>query len=216
MPLVLIFFPFFWEIQGGEASSVWPSEALLQSLTRNSSLLCLSRMLQEQIHADVTITTPGGSLRAHKAVLAACSPVFQSMFLHDCQEKESSIVELEDISLEACSALLNYLYGVIRRDDFWLHRQALLAAANKYNLEDLKGICEESLLDDLTTGNVLDRLRDSCIYQLHRLKKGCLTFLFDFGRIYDVREEMNVFFRNADRDLIAEMFQEILTVWKSS
>ncbi|KAI4389765.1 hypothetical protein MLD38_001955 [Melastoma candidum] len=171
-------------------------------------------MLEEAIHSDVTITTSDGTLRAHKAILAASSPVFQGMFRHDLREKESSTICIEDMSLESCMALLSYLYGTIQQEDFWKHRLALLGAANKYGIADLKDACEESLMEDISSSNVLERLQEAWLYQLNKLKKGCMVFLFEFGKVYDVREEMNNFFRQADRDLMLEMFQEVLTVWK--
>lgn len=199
---------------GGEASPVWPADGLMQSVSTQSTLRCLSRMLDEGIHADVTINTADGSLRAHKAILSATSPVFQSMFSHDLKEKESSIIHIVDMSLESCMALLSYLYGTIKQEDFWKHRLALLGAADKYDIADLKDACEESLLEDINSTNVLERLQDAWLYQLNKLKKGCLMYLFDFGKIYDVREEVSNFFRHADRELMTEMFQEVLTVWK--
>ncbi|KAK4708409.1 hypothetical protein R3W88_029334 [Solanum pinnatisectum] len=199
---------------GGEGKSVWPNDMILQSLATQSTLRCLSRMLDESIHADVTINTADGSVQAHRAILSATSPVFHSMFLHDLREKESSIIDIEDMSTESCAALLSYLYGTIKQEDFWKHRLALLGAANKYDIVDLKNACEESLLEDINSGNVLERLQEAWLYQLNKLKKGCLMYLFDFGKIYDVREEINNFFRQADRDLMLEMFQEVLTAWK--
>ncbi|XP_044475103.1 BTB/POZ domain-containing protein At1g21780-like [Mangifera indica] len=194
--------------------SIWPCDGLMQSVSSQSSLQSLSRMLDEGIHADVVIHAADGTLKAHKAVLAASSPVFQSMFHHNLKEKESSMINIEDMSLESCMALLSYLYGTIKQQDFWKHRLALLAAANKYDIADLKDACEDSLLEDINSANVLERLQEAWLYQLNKLKKGCLTYLFDFGKIYDIREEISNFFSQADRELLLEMFQEVLTVWK--
>ncbi|CAL8997125.1 unnamed protein product [Prunus brigantina] len=201
-------------LNGGEASPVWPADGLMQSVSAQSTLRCLARMLDEGIHADVTINTADGTLRAHKAILSATSPVFQNMFNHDLKEKESSTIHIKDMSLESCVALLSYLYGTIKQENFWKHRLALLGAANKYDIADLKDACEESLLEDINSTNVLARLHEAWLYQLNMLKKGCLMYLFDFGKIYDVRDEVNDFFRHADRGLMMEMFQEVLTVWK--
>lgn len=201
-------------LNGGEPSSIWPSEGVMQPLSSKSSLGCLRRMLEEGIHADVTIVTADGSLKAHKAVLSASSPVFLSMFMHDLKEKESSTIEIQDMSLESCSALLSYIYGSIKQEDFWKHRLALLGAANKYDIADLKESCEESLLEDINYSNVLERLHEAWLYQLEKLKKGCLTYLFDFGKIYDVKDEVNVFFQQVDRELMVEMFHQLLSVWK--
>ncbi|PIA47417.1 hypothetical protein AQUCO_01400231v1 [Aquilegia coerulea] len=201
-------------VNGVEASSIWPSEGFVNTLSSQGSLRCLSRMLDEGIHADVTINAADGTLRAHKAILSASSSVFHSMFLHDLKEKESSTIDIDDMSMESCTALLSYIYGTIKQIDFWKHRLALLGAANKYDITLLKDACEESLLEDINSGNVLERLQEAWLYQLEGLKKGCLMYLFDFGKIYDVRDEINNFFRNADRELMVEMFQEVLTVWK--
>lgn len=201
-------------LNGSEGSSIWPGDGVMQTLATQSTLRCLSRMLNEAIHADVTINTADGALQAHKAILSAGSPVFQSMFEHNLKEKESSTIDIEDMTSESCMALLTYLYGTINPEAFWRHRLALLAAANKYDIVDLKDACEESLLEDINSGNVLERLQEAWLYQLEKLKKGCLMYLLDFGKIYDVREEMNNFFRQADRELVVEMFQELLAVWK--
>ncbi|KAK6132302.1 hypothetical protein DH2020_033926 [Rehmannia glutinosa] len=203
-----------YPVNGGEGSSIWPIDGTMQSLATQTTLKCLSRMLDEGIHADVTINTSDGTLKAHKAILSSSSPVFQSMFQHNLKEKESSTINIEDMTTESCMALLSYLYGAINQKDFWRHRLALLGAANKYDIVDLKDACEESLLEDINSGNVLERLQEAWLYQLDKLKKGCLMYLLDFGKIYDVREEMNNFFRQADRELVVEMFQELLAVWK--
>ncbi|KAI3714679.1 hypothetical protein L6452_21638 [Arctium lappa] len=203
-----------YSVNGEEASSIWPNDGMLRSSASESILRCLSRMLHESIDADVTINTGDGTLKSHKAILSASSPVFHSMFLHNLQEKESSTINIQDMSLESCTALLSYLYGTIKQEDFWKHRLALLGAANKYAITNLKDLCEESLLEDINSGNVLERLQEAWLYQLDKLKKGCLTYLFDFGKIYDLRDEINNFFRTAERELIQEMFQEVLTVWK--
>ncbi|XP_044510837.1 BTB/POZ domain-containing protein At1g21780-like [Mangifera indica] len=200
-------------LNGGEPSSIWPCDGLMQSVSSQSTLRCLSRMLDEGIHTDVAIHAADGTLRAHKAVLAASSPVFQSMFHHNLKEKESSIINIEDMSAESCMALLSYLYGTIKQEDFWKHRLSLLGAANKYDIAELKDACEDSLMEDINTANVLERLQEAWLYQLNKLKKGCLMYLFDFGKIYDVRDEINNFFRQADRELTLEMFQGVLKVW---
>ena len=182
--------------------------------SQSSSLRVLSRMLDEAKHADLTIMTADGSLRAHKAVLSASSPVFQSMFHHNLKEKESSTIHIEDMSLESCTALLSFLYGTINKKDFSKHRLALLGAANKYDIGGLKDICEESLLEGIHSRNVLEMLHEAWLYQLPKLKNGCFVYLFEFGKVHDMKDEMNIFFQNADRELMLEMFQELLSVSK--
>ena len=142
------------------------------------------------------INSSDGSLQAHKAILAATSPAWSQgeKVLNNRHWRYDTWI----------------LYGTISQAGFWKHRLALLSAANKYDIADLKDTCEESLLEDINTGNVLVRLQDAWLYQLDKLKKTCVMYLLDFGRIYDLEEEMNDFFRHAHTDLVVEMFQELL------
>lgn len=68
----------------------------------------------------------------HNGVLAANSPVFSSMFVHGLRERESSIIQIEDMSLEECSALADYFYGILKYPKFWKNRLTLLAPADRY------------------------------------------------------------------------------------
>ncbi|KAM6545395.1 hypothetical protein CsatB_026131 [Cannabis sativa] len=102
-----------YSVNGGEASStsIWPIDrTIMQSLSMQNTLRCLSRMLDESIHTDVTIHVVGGTLSAHKAILSASSPVFHSMFHHNLMEKESSTIHIEDMLVDSWMALLSYLY----------------------------------------------------------------------------------------------------------
>ncbi|KAM3209761.1 hypothetical protein ACQJBY_064060 [Aegilops geniculata] len=170
-------------------------------------------MLQEGILCDITINADDGSIRAHRAILAARSPVFRSMFSHDLREKELSTVDISDMSLDACRGFLNYIYGDLRSEEFLAHRLALLGAADKYDIADLKEACVESLLEDIDTRNVIERLQTGHLYRLQRLKDSCLRFLVDFRKVYEMQEEFSAFLQTADRDLVAEVFQGVLAAW---
>lgn len=171
-------------------------------------------MLTENIHTDIIINASDGSIGAHRAVLAARSPVFRSMFSHDLKEKELSTINISDMSIEPVQALLSYIYGNIEHEEFMTHRLALLHAADKYDFTDLKEACHDSLLEDIDTKNVLERLQTAFLYQLPKLKSSCFRYLVKFGKIFDIRDEFNTFLQNADRELISEVFHEVLGAWK--
>lgn len=171
-------------------------------------------MLTESIHTDIIINASDGSIGAHRAVLAARSPVFRSMFSHNLKEREMSTIDISDISIETCKAFLNYIYGNIQHEDFLTHRLALLRAADKYDISDLKETCHESLLEDIDAKNVLERLQNASLYQLPDLKTSCMRYLVKFGKIFDIRDDLNAFLQTADRDLIADTFHEVLNAWK--
>ncbi|KAA8523514.1 hypothetical protein F0562_009937 [Nyssa sinensis] len=198
---------------GGEPCSIW-AEGLTQKQSNATAIAALGRMLSESIHTDIVINASDGSIGTHRAVLAARSPVFHSMFSHDLKEKELSTINISDMSIEACRAFLNYIYGNIQSEDFLTHRLALLQAADKYDVSDLKVACHESLLEDIDTKNVLERLQNASLYQLPELKTSCMRYLVKFGKMFDIRDDFSSFLQCADRELIAEIFQEILSVWK--
>ncbi|KDP32631.1 hypothetical protein JCGZ_13181 [Jatropha curcas] len=198
---------------GGEPCSIW-AEGFGKKQSNATALASLGRMLTESIHTDIRINASDGSIGAHRAVLAARSPVFESMFAHDLKEKELSTINISDMSIEACQAFLNYIYGIIQHEEFLVHRLALLRAADKYDVADLKEACHESLLEDIDAKNVLERLQSASLYQLPKLKTCCMRYLVKFGKIFDIRDDFNAFMHCADRDLIAEVFHEVLNAWK--
>ncbi|KAG6387497.1 hypothetical protein SASPL_152689 [Salvia splendens] len=196
---------------GSEPCSIWGEGA---SMLTGTALTSLGRMLSESIHTDIVINASDGSISAHRAVLASRSPVFRSMFSHDLREKGLSSVDISDMSIEASTALLNYIYGSIRNDEFMTHRLPLLRAADKYDISDLKEACHQSLLEDIDTTNVLERFQNASLYQLTQLKSSCMRYLVKFGKIFEIRDDFNVFLQCADRELIGEVLQEILGAWK--
>ncbi|KAL6538503.1 hypothetical protein OROGR_012491 [Orobanche gracilis] len=198
---------------GSVPFSIW-SEWLTQRNSNETALVSLGRMLSESIHTDIVITASGGTISAHRAVLASRSHVFRSMFSHDLKEKEMSAVDIPDMSIEACRAFLNYIYGNIGNGEFSAHRLALLGAAEKYDISDLKDACHESLLEDIDTKNVLERLQNAYLYRLPGLKSSCMRYLVKFGKVFDIRDDFNVFVQCADRELVGEVLNEILDAWK--
>ncbi|OMP06960.1 BTB/POZ-like protein [Corchorus olitorius] len=197
----------------GEACSIW-SQGLTKKRSNETALTCLGRMLREGIHTDIIINASDGSIGAHRAVLAAASPVFRSMFAHNLQEKQLSTINIPDMSIQACQAFLGYIYGNIKHEEFLTHRLALLRAADKYDISHLKEMCHDSLLEDIDTNNVLDRLQNAALFQLPKLKCSCMRYLVKFGKIYDMRDDFNAFLQCADRDLISDIFHEVLNTWK--
>ncbi|XP_037438070.1 BTB/POZ domain-containing protein At1g55760-like [Triticum dicoccoides] len=166
----------------------------------------VARMLREGILTDITVNAAGGSMRAHRAVLAARSPVFLSMFSHNLREKELSTVDISDMSIGACKALVRYLYGDARSEwELLEHRSELVAAGDKYGISNLKKACEESLREDVGVENVLDRLQMAHTYSLPALKRTCVRLLVDFGKMYEIPEDFEAFMAAADQDLADEI-----------
>ncbi|KAM0852132.1 hypothetical protein ACQ4PT_051968 [Festuca glaucescens] len=169
----------------------------------------LARMLQEGILTDITVNAVGGSIRAHRSVLAARSPVFLSMFSHDLREKQLSTVDISHMSIDACRAFIGYLYGDVPEEEFLAHRCELLAAGDKYGVGNLMKACKKSMRDDVCTENLLERLQLAHTYGLSTLKKTCVKLLVDFGKMYEIPEDCEEFVKSGDQELVGEIKEKI-------
>ena len=85
-------------------------EVARSSLEKNCSDPLLLRILEEGLQADITLQAQGGTVKAHRSVLASASPIFQAMFQHDTKEHLTSIVDLLDVSINNLLLFLLLLY----------------------------------------------------------------------------------------------------------
>ncbi|XP_014237850.1 uncharacterized protein LOC106659688 [Trichogramma pretiosum] len=119
----------------------------------------------------------GKEIPAHKVVLAAASPVLRAMFTHDMLENKSHSVDINDISYEAAVEMLRYIYiGSVETREFSLIAE-VLAAAEKYQLEELKNKCERILGSNLSTENAVQALRIADTYSAKHLRKKAVDFV---------------------------------------
>lgn len=96
------------KFMGGNAEE--QEKYLKERRQRNDHVLL--KMLEEGLNSDIILTARGGSVKAHRCVLSAVSPVFQAMFQHDMQEQLSSTVDIPDMTIEALQLFLLVLYTV--------------------------------------------------------------------------------------------------------
>lgn len=116
----------------------------------------LSRMFNEELFSDCTLKSAEGmEFKIHKAVLAAESSVFESMFSNETDEddNEDEFPKLGE-DRKVLKEVFRYIYT---REVVGLEALAepLLVAANKYLVEGLKGICAAEILGQIKIENVL-------------------------------------------------------------
>lgn len=68
-----------------------------------------AQLLQTGEHSDVTLVVENQEFRAHKAILAAGSPVFRGMFAHGMQEALTNKVVMDDMSADTFRLVLQYV-----------------------------------------------------------------------------------------------------------
>jgi speckle-type POZ protein len=156
----------------------------------------LGSLLLTQKGADVVFDVAGETFAAHRCVLAARSPVFTAELFGAMKEGHTGgVVRIEDMEPRAFKALLYFLYtdllfpktmattmnqaedGDVGGDDEDVLCQHLLVAADKYNLERLKSLCEKKLSECIHVGTVAIILTLAEQHRCPGLKKVCLHFL---------------------------------------
>ncbi|CAL4934568.1 unnamed protein product [Urochloa decumbens] len=148
----------------------------------------LGYLLQTEKGADVVFDVAGQRFAAHRCVLAARSPVFSAELFGVMKESNTGgVVRIDDMEAQVFKALLYFVYtdlfpemaseegeGELDEDVLSQH---LLVAADRYNLERLKLLCENKLCEYIEIDSVATILALAEQHHCHGLKKVCFDFL---------------------------------------
>ncbi|KAG8362917.1 hypothetical protein BUALT_BualtUnG0024200 [Buddleja alternifolia] len=146
----------------------------------------LGRLLETKQNVDIFCKVGGERFCAHKWVLAARSLFFRSRLSDGHPDKEIVIPDMEPRTFKA---MLWYIYtGTLPEEEqdavyytspfiFESFMGKMLAAANRIELNELKGICESRMLERVSVESVpyLLHLADFC--HAAELKAACLRFI---------------------------------------
>ncbi|XP_049795161.1 uncharacterized protein LOC126210077 [Schistocerca nitens] len=110
----------------------------------------LAALLDASSGAVVTLVAGETRLVAHRAVLAARSPVLAAIFAHDATKAGGGQVSIADVEGPALRHLVAYCY-TLRAPQLRGTAHQLLAAADKFGLPALKSACEQQVAAQLST-----------------------------------------------------------------
>ena len=133
--------------------------------------------------SDVTFNVCSQQFPAHKLILVTRSQVFAAMFQHPSKEKLSGVVDVPDIEPNVFKELLRYMYkGEVplnRMDEVAI---GLLAAADKYLLENLKKICEDHLINQMSPENCIKLLSLNENDPAYYLREKAVEYIYRTGK----------------------------------
>ncbi|CAL8099182.1 unnamed protein product [Calicophoron daubneyi] len=157
-----------------------PVSITTQAVTNANKVMGVNSFSTNAVGTTATISATNGvvlrQFEAHKAILAARSPVFAAMFEHGMEESRANRVEINDMEPDTLAEVLRYIYtGQVVGLDKLAHE--LLAAADKYQLERLKTMCEEALVESLSVENSCDILGLADMHNADQLKAHTLEFI---------------------------------------
>ncbi|KAI4984793.1 hypothetical protein ZWY2020_017423 [Hordeum vulgare] len=142
----------------------------------------LGVLLSSKADVDVEFQVGGETFLAHRLVLAVRSPVFKAELFGQMKEGiTTETIRIDDMEAPVFNALLTFMYTDalpdMKQEEEYVMAQHLLVAADKYDLERLKLICEDKLCNRIDTSSVATILVLAEQHQYHELKVACLVFL---------------------------------------
>ncbi|XP_035294812.1 speckle-type POZ protein-like [Cricetulus griseus] len=136
----------------------------------------LGQLWENSVFTDCSLVVAGQEFGAHKAILAARSPVFRAMFEKDMEESRKNRVEILDLELQVFKTMMEFIYTG-KAPDLHSMADAVLAAADKYGLEHLKVMCGDVLCRDLSVENAAHTLILADLHSAEQLKTKALDFI---------------------------------------
>jgi speckle-type POZ protein len=135
--------------------------------------------------ADVVFEVAGETFAAHRWLLTSRSSVFRAQLFGLMKESQTpDIIRVDDMEAQVFRALIYFMYTdsllpetEIKEEEEFVMCQHLLVAADRYDLERLKLVCEEKLcmcIDVNTVGTILALAEQ---HYCDGLKKACFYFL---------------------------------------
>jgi len=106
---------------------------------------------------DVVLVAGERKVKAHRAILAARSKVFRAMFKKGTREAEARAVAIEGMEGDTLAELVGYIYTG-KAGGLPANALELMAAADMYELQELKSICAEEVLSNISLENVVEVL----------------------------------------------------------
>ena len=139
----------------------------------------LSKLLDNRSMADVTFVVQNERIGAHAAIVVSGSPVICAMLEEDkFREGRTKTVKIDDIDPVVFKEVLRYLYTgrtpKLDQDDM---TEPLFLAADKYRIEGLRDLCEQSLISKLKVQEVAHFLVLAYLQSAPQLLEASLKFL---------------------------------------
>ncbi|XP_074095898.1 speckle-type POZ protein-like [Cotesia typhae] len=133
------------------------------------------KLLISKKNSDVVIFVGDNKFDAHRFILTTRSCVFEAMFSYDTKEKKENEVTITDIDGEIFEKLLEYIY-TDKVEYLDIFAEELLEASDKYQLQGLKEMCEDSLAKTVSIENAIRIIILADCHNAKHLKKFTMNY----------------------------------------
>jgi len=132
--------------------------------------------LNDKDFSDVKIVCGNRVFDCHRINLSTRSTVFRAMFQHGMAETQTRRVEIKELEPVVVEAMLEYIYtGKMKFST--IKSEAILAAAQMYDLKNLKNFSEETLCKRLNITNCVDMLVLGYLHEAATLEEDAMKLI---------------------------------------
>lgn len=139
----------------------------------------LFKLFETGLYSDVNLIVDTNKIiKAHSCILAGRSKYFLNL-LQKCKPNEMGTrnIKINSYNCEVMKKILTYIYT--EKIDVSINTTTLLEAANKFNMTDLKSICEEKLISGLNFINVSSLLIIADDNKAEKLKEKAMEYIIN-------------------------------------
>jgi len=157
------------------------SESYFESTVLHDREWCpkaFGALLEDPSTHDVTfMTSDGGSVSAHRVIVAAGSPVFHAMLYGNMKESSEKEINLPTIDTKTFSNLLKFIYtGMVKVESGYFEN--LLDAAQFFNVASLEAKVAEYITSSLDVKSFFPIVAIACNKKFDQLLEQCMQFMY--------------------------------------
>jgi speckle-type POZ protein len=136
----------------------------------------LQKLVNNNKYSDFVFIVNNKEFFAHKCILSVRSKVFEAMFSNDMIESQSNRCTIDDIESEVFEELLTFIYtGNAPKAQTIFEK--LLAAAEKYEILEIKDFCANIIFKDIKNENAIQNLIIADKYKAAKLLDKIIEFI---------------------------------------
>jgi len=164
-------------------------ESLSKKFHQDQMSQDLGQLFRNNDFADVVITCGNKKFECHRNILTSRSPFFKAMFSSSVKEEKYGrvSVEMKNMDPQVLENLLQYIYTCEAANIDSLTKELFLAA-EEYQIEKLKELCEVKLCSNIDADNCIELLVFGDKYKASILKTTALRFVGENMSDIDVEE----------------------------
>ena len=145
----------------------------------------LTEIFEKQVAVDVKFVVKSQPIGAHLNVVAPFSPVMAAMLDNDrFQEGLTKTVHIDDMEPDVFKEMLRYLYtGKVPQLEQMT--ESLFVAADRFQIQGLKFLCQQRMLSELNKENALRYLVLAHLHSFPELVERCYSVMV--SNVKDIR-----------------------------